>query len=298
MKSICLRCLMVVCATLVTSALVAQTYIPTEADSLAFVNAEWKTLYDKDGLTAKWAQMKMFDSMQSISVVEYPQSRYKTEIVQVGEGERIRTSDLAVRHGATAAINAGYFIVKTVRPSTYLRLDGEEVALGKRSEDYRVNGVLAVEPMDIFSHEHATCPEIGSEYANLLATGPMLMEMGRVIAHDNAQGYGMQQRHPRSFIGYKKNGNVVMVTVDGRHPGQADGENLTEMSFISRILGMDESINLDGGGSATLWVEGYGVCNHPSDNKKFDHEGERIVTNAIVAVKRNFWQRLWFVICH
>ena len=70
------------------------------------------------------------------------------------------------------------------------------------------------------------------------------------------------------------------------------------MSFISRMLGMDESINLDGGGSATLWVEGYGVCNHPSDNKKFDHEGERIVTNAIVAAKRNFWQRLWFVICH
>ncbi len=69
----------------------AQTYIPTDADSLAFVNAEWKTLYDKDGLTAKWAQMKMFDSMQSISVVEYPQSRYKTEIVQVGEVERIRT---------------------------------------------------------------------------------------------------------------------------------------------------------------------------------------------------------------
>lgn len=296
MKKTFLRLVGVLFATLWTLTLAAQVYTPTEADSVAFANAEWKILYDKDGLTAKWAQIKMFESTQSISVVEYPQSNYKTVIAQVEEGERIRTSDLAERFGATAAINAGYFIVKTVRPSTYLRLDGEQIAFGERNEDYRVNGVVAVEPMDVFSHEHATCHTISPKYKNILATGPVLMENGEVIDHGNAQGYGMQQRHPRSFIGYKKNGNVVMVTVDGRFPGQGEGENLTEMSFVSKMLGMDESINLDGGGSATLWVEEYGICNHPYDNKVFDHGGERIVTNAIVAVKRNFWQRIGYAI--
>lgn len=294
MKKTFLSLVVALVATLSSLNLAAQIYTPTEADSVAFANAEWKVLYDKGGLTAKWAQIKMFDSTQSISVVEYHQSDYETVIAQVEEGERICTSDLAERFEATAAINAGYFIVKTVRPATYLRLYGEEIALGVREEDYRVNGVVAMEPMDIFSREHSTCPDIDPKYENLLATGPVLMEEGKMIDHGNAQGYGMQQRHPRSFIGYKENGNVVMVTVDGRFPGQGEGANLTEMSFISKMLGMEESINLDGGGSATLWVEEYGVCNHPYDNKKFDHGGERIVTNAIVAVKRNFWQRIGY----
>lgn len=43
-----------------------------------------------------------------------------------------------------------------------------------------------------------------------------------------------------------------------------------------------------------MWRDG--ICNHPYDNKVFDHGGERIVTNAIVAVKRNFWQRLGYAI--
>ncbi|MBR3853106.1 MAG: phosphodiester glycosidase family protein [Tidjanibacter sp.] len=286
--------LLVALATLSTLTLTAQVYTPTEADSVAFANAEWKILHDKDGLTAKWAQINMFDSTQSISVVEYHQSDYKTIVVQAEEGERIRTSDLAERLGAAAAINGSYFVVKTVRPATYVRLNGEQIAAGERNEDYRVNGVVAVEPLDVFSHEHATCDTIDLKYKNLLAAGPMLMENGEMIDHGNAQGYGVQQRHPRSFIGYKTNGNVVMVTVDGRFPGQGDGVNLTEMSFVSKMLGMEESINLDGGGSATLWVEEYGICNHPSDNKTFDNGGERIVTNAIVAVRRNIWQRLGY----
>ena len=49
------------------------------------------------------------------------------------------------------------------------------------------------------------------------------------------------------------------------------------------MLGMTEAINLDGGGSTTLWSEETGVINHPYDNKKWDHVGERAVPNLIVA---------------
>ena len=45
---------------------------------------------------------------------------------------------------------------------------------------------------------------------------------------------------------------------------------------------MTQAINLDGGGSTTLWTKKTGVINHPYDNKKFDHEGERTVPNLIV----------------
>ncbi|MGJ7033410.1 phosphodiester glycosidase family protein [Niabella hirudinis] len=40
-------------------------------------------------------------------------------------------------------------------------------------------------------------------------------------------------------------------------------------------------INFDGGGSSTLWTRKRGVINHPSDNKKWDHAGERSVANVL-----------------
>lgn len=60
--------------------------------------------------------------------------------------------------------------------------------------------------------------------------------------------------------------------------------NLHELSNILRWLGAKEAMNLDGGGSSTLYIKGAtenGVVNYPSDNKLFDHEGERAVANII-----------------
>ncbi|MFN7139367.1 MAG: phosphodiester glycosidase family protein, partial [Limisphaerales bacterium] len=42
------------------------------------------------------------------------------------------------------------------------------------------------------------------------------------------------------------------------------------------------AINLDGGGSTTMWLRGKGIINHPSDNKKFDHEGARAIRTAVI----------------
>ena len=94
-------------------------------------------------------------------------------------------------------------------------------------------------------------------------------------------------RHPRSAIGIKPNGNVILLTVDGRHENSA-GLSLFELTKVMRWLGCSTSINLDGGGSTTLWVataDGNGVVNYPSDNKKWDHEGTRKVANVILLKK-------------
>jgi exopolysaccharide biosynthesis protein len=48
------------------------------------------------------------------------------------------------------------------------------------------------------------------------------------------------------------------------------------------MLGITQAINLDGGGSSAVWTNQTGVINHPRDNRKFDHEGERVVPNLIV----------------
>ena len=57
---------------------------------------------------------------------------------------------------------------------------------------------------------------------------------------------------------------------------------IAELTGLAQRLGLTNALNLDGGGSSTLWVLPEGVINHPSDNGSFDHAGERIVPNAIV----------------
>ena len=56
---------------------------------------------------------------------------------------------------------------------------------------------------------------------------------------------------------------------------------------IARLLGLVDALNLDGGGSSTLWTARKGVLNHPYDNHRFDHAGERAVPNCIVVRSKN-----------
>lgn len=79
---------------------------------------------------------------------------------------------------------------------------------------------------------------------------------------------------------------MVLLVIDGRFPGRAAGATIAETAYIARQLGLTEALNLDGGGSSSLWTRRLGVLNHPTDNKRFDHEGERAVPNGIVVFRR------------
>ena len=82
---------------------------------------------------------------------------------------------------------------------------------------------------------------------------------------------GFWGRHPRSVVGVTRRGEAVMIVVDGRFPGQAAGMTIGELIYLVRQLGLYSALNLDGGGSSTLWCEEAGVVNRPSDNRRFDH---------------------------
>ena len=91
-------------------------------------------------------------------------------------------------------------------------------------------------------------------------------------------------RHPRSGIAISKKGIILLVTVDGRHQGKAEGMSIDEFAYFFKILGAEQASNLDGGGSTTMFVKNKGhdgVVNYPSDNSRFDHEGERRVANVL-----------------
>ncbi len=83
--------------------------------------------------------------------------------------------------------------------------------------------------------------------------------------------------HPRTCIGISQTGDsIIMMVVEGRHTGSA-GVRTSQLADIMRYAGGYEAVNLDGGGSSTLYTSAFGVRNYCSDGN------ERAVGNGIFA---------------
>jgi exopolysaccharide biosynthesis protein len=91
-------------------------------------------------------------------------------------------------------------------------------------------------------------------------------------------------RHPRTAVCVTDDPYIILLVADGRHR-EAVGFTLTELAKLMHHLGCTDAVNLDGGGSSTMYIEGSGVVNHPSDNRVFDREGERPVRTLILIEK-------------
>nr|WP_252729184.1 phosphodiester glycosidase family protein [Aliiglaciecola lipolytica] len=84
------------------------------------------------------------------------------------------------------------------------------------------------------------------------------------------------KRHPRTAVGVTNTGDVYVVVVYGRDPFKSIGASITEMSELMLELGVQKAINLDGGGSSVMVVNGQ-ITGKPSDSN-----GERAVAEALL----------------
>ena len=116
--------------------------------------------------------------------------------------------------------------------------------------------------------------------------GPLLVRDGRVDITQRRDGfvhpgdpsfaYGwFVKRNPRTIAGVDAQGRTVLITVDGRSTEDL-GLSVPEAADVARSLGLVDAINLDGGGSTTMVVDG-SVISHPSDAT-----GERPVGDALL----------------
>ncbi|MBE6251231.1 MAG: hypothetical protein E7111_06195, partial [Bacteroidales bacterium] len=286
-----------------------------DADSLAFCNADWRITDLGKGAQALYAQAPMFFSTQSICCIKYPSSEYRSEILHRPGEKAGKPSELGAKMGAKMAVNAGYFHVKPRTPSVYFRIGDQVVGTTHPTETYRVDGVLGFKDKEghqmVIEYSDTTQYQtVSGDWHTVMASGPMLVKGGEIVVPqlkgDSADGANIaamleeqkkgakirthyssiqfyDMRHPRAAVGTDDEGNIYYVVIDGRFKGKGDGASIYETAYICKMLGMTEAINLDGGGSTTLWSEETGVINHPYDNKKWDHVGERAVPNLIVA---------------
>jgi hypothetical protein len=89
----------------------------------------------------------------------------------------------------------------------------------------------------------------------------------------------VETRHPRTAVAKLKDGKFLMITVDGRSEASA-GIGLEDLAKLLLELGATDAMNLDGGGSTTMFLDGK-VVNRPSDQT-----GERRVSDAILVFPR------------
>lgn len=103
----------------------------------------------------------------------------------------------------------------------------------------------------------------------VIGAGPLLLEKGNInvrsteehIANDIAKG-----RAPRTAVGIKADGTVILAVVDGRS-ALSSGMSLDELARFLQKLGAMDGVNFDGGGSSEMIVNGR-IVNQPSDGRE------------------------------
>lgn len=131
----------------------------------------------------------------------------------------------------------------------------------------------------------------GTEAASLDAADHIVQGAGLIRRQGRAPGGWVETeglrsetfidvRHPRTLIGVDRQGFIWLAAVDGRRPEHSLGMTFAELERLTDRLGLTDALNLDGGGSTTMVVNGQ-IVNRPSDPA-----GPRAVSDALVVTLR------------
>lgn len=183
---------------------------------------------------------------------------------------------------ATAGINGGYFGSGGCPPVSLLKSAGQ--LTGVNAESRGAFGVSSAgQPLVEIVDKGADWPAATDAHGG----GPILVKQGQATTATDwsAESFGASSHtavHPRTWAGRDDSGHTHFGTIDGRR------ENAAGMSFAamgawlaSSEVGVIDAVNLDGGGSSQLWIDGAtpnGVVNYPSDNTNAEeptHSGSR-----------------------
>ncbi|MDO6390104.1 phosphodiester glycosidase family protein [Pontibacter sp. BT731] len=251
-----------------------------------------------------------YTSAQIVNVLEVDLASGRYDLVLDNVFPEDSLSSVAEAHQpALAAVNGTYYeLVENGQSSSFFKADNEiktSVTLPtehklfwKHEGAFYYDG--AKKQMGIAYGDNASYTQM--PYANIISGSPMLIyeykPVGETFAKsedkpleqldyehpDRHQGV----RHPRTAIATVGKNRVLLITVDGRHAGQSAGMSAKELTqFIQKYFNPAYALNLDGGGSTTMWIRGEGVINYPTDNKRFDHYGQRRIRNYIMVTEKS-----------
>ncbi len=198
----------------------------------------------------------------------------------LGPNDLAPLSRINSENEAGASINAGFFATQKGGrgyPIGALKISGRMI-----SEAYENRGYLGWNNEDDEAVFAVASEEANSwvNMSNIIQAGPLLIENGNPSMHDeNFNNTFTTARHPRSAVGLTNEGKWVFLAVDGRNGMHSSGATISELTDIMRAKNIIYALNLDGGGSTEIIINGK-IYNMPSDGH------ERNISYALGAISR------------
>jgi hypothetical protein len=239
-----------------------------------------------------------------------PQSVVHTLLIPVGQRLVVvpaiapsanTIEEFAVEHGAIAAINGGFFNPENLKSTSYVVLNGEQVA-DPQDDELLVSNPQLIPYLDkIFNrtelrqyrcgqtvrynislHEQAVPPNC--ELLNALGGGPRLLPELTSVQEGfwhivdgevRRDPLGIERPNARSAVGITREGDIILAMVAQQTEASANsGMTLLELADFLKNLGAEQAMNLDGGGSASFYFDGETVYG------KVDEGGDRVVRSV------------------
>ena len=227
-------------------------------DSMAFRRTDWTTKDVVSGVQMKQAQVKMWESMQSISYITYSPNMFNTHFGYSGEEGTV--AEIAGGYeNALFAINAG--ALKDGKPTNYFKLDKEVITSTSTSEPSDAIIGLTATTIGVDMKISSNLDQ-KDEYTSAMVVSPLILRNGKEVEIPTGEYY--DTRMARSILGVTSTGNYIMAVIDAGVDGKADGATAKEAAFIARMMGLDFAVLLGCGDESTLWSADNGVLNAPS----------------------------------
>lgn len=245
----------------------------------------------KNGLAiSDFIYEKQDNQQQIIHIVQINPAQYHIGLVKANEIPTGRETlpVLAKETSANIAINAGFFEINGM-PSGTLVIQGQVYKVKNSDSSLlmindNVLSILRVNPIHYLASSHSIVSGI-----------PLLIQDGEINPELAKKTSGFYlNNHARTAIGIKANGTIVLVVAE--HHTQRNSEGIDHgiqglsilaLAQLMKELGCQDALNLDGGGSSTLWLNGR-VVNQPVGDVD-EAEGQktlRAISDAIIFKKK------------
>ena len=230
----------------------------------------------------------LFESNQIISLLSLRNGSnvYETKFDHSPTNLR-PTSDFGRNNQAIAAINGSFYDMDKGGSVTYFEISDTVISKSKSVKNKwgkpnnLINGAIIIDVNNKITIEFAKAEQVyeaSKKEAAVLVTGPMLLLNSALTEMPDSKF--VKNRHPRTCL-CTTSEDIILITIDGRQKNAA-GMNLYEVQQFLKSINCINAVNLDGGGSTTMWMKGKGVVNSPSDKS-----GERSVSNVLLILKRD-----------
>ena len=186
-----------------------------------------------------------------------------------GQRKQRLASLAAAEQGAVGGVNGGYFGGSLASPVGVLR------RLGRHENVVFYPNRSALGWSEAGEYEFIDGKESGNisairkydKYTEVLQAGPLLLKNGKkAVNKENIKAGVLSGRDPRTFAA-TDGARIFWGVVDGRDSAHSTGVTMKELRTFCSRMGFKEALNLDGGGSSSLWWRGV-TFTKPSDKKE------------------------------